>query len=81
MVANAGRIVVKPMVDCKPTTSLIRFQSHHIPIATLADFDRVFNTNVRGTFLCLRAAAQTMIKQGRGGRIISIYGLLFFCFG
>ncbi|KAG2052292.1 NAD(P)-binding protein [Suillus hirtellus] len=54
MVANAGRIVVKPLVD-----------------STLVDFDEVFNTNVRGTFLCLRAAAQTMIKQGRGGRIIS----------
>lgn len=54
MVANAGRIVVKPMVD-----------------STLTDFDMIFNTNVRGTFLCLRAAAQIMIKQGRGGRIIS----------
>ncbi|KAG1903488.1 NAD(P)-binding protein [Suillus fuscotomentosus] len=54
MVANAGRIVVKPLVD-----------------STLVDFDEIFNTNVRGTFLCLRAAAQTMIKQGRGGRIIS----------
>ncbi|KAG1820070.1 NAD(P)-binding protein [Suillus variegatus] len=39
--------------------------------ATLVDFDEVFTPNVRGTFLCLRAAAQTMIKQGRGGRIIS----------
>lgn len=54
MVANAGRILVKPMVD-----------------STLADFDRIFDTNVRGTFLCLRAAAQAMIKRGRGGRIIS----------
>lgn len=54
MVANAGQITVKSLVD-----------------STLADFDRIFNTNVRGTFLCLRAAAQTLIKQGRGGRIIS----------
>ncbi|KAG1745110.1 NAD(P)-binding protein [Suillus paluster] len=54
MVANAGRILVKPMVD-----------------STLTDFDRIFDTNVRGTFLCLRAAAQAMIKRGRGGRIIS----------
>ncbi|KAG2155250.1 NAD(P)-binding protein [Suillus bovinus] len=59
MVANAGRIVVKPVVD-----------------STLVDFDEVFNTNVRGTFLCLRAAAQTMIKQGRGGRIISASSVL-----
>ncbi|KAG1824566.1 NAD(P)-binding protein [Suillus subaureus] len=59
MVANAGRILVKPMVD-----------------STLADFDRIFNTNVRGTFLCLRAAAQAMIEQGRGGRIISASSVL-----
>ena len=26
--------------------------------------------NVRGTFLCYKYAAQQMIKQGRGGRII-----------
>ncbi|KAG2347769.1 NAD(P)-binding protein [Suillus weaverae] len=54
MVANAGQIIVKPVVD-----------------STLADFDGIFNTNVRGTFLCLRAAAKAMIKRGRGGRIIS----------
>ncbi|KAG0701472.1 NAD(P)-binding protein [Suillus ampliporus] len=54
MVANAGRIFVKSVVD-----------------STLADFDRIFDTNVRGTFLCLRAAAQAMIRRGRGGRIIS----------
>lgn len=54
MVANAGRNVVKTMVD-----------------TTLVDLDKVFDTNVRGTFLCLRTAAQVMIKQGRGGRIIS----------
>lgn len=59
MVVNAGRILVKPMVD-----------------STLADLDMIFNTNVRGTFLCLRAAAQTMIKQGRGGRIISASSVL-----
>jgi acetoin reductase-like protein len=54
MVANAGRLLVKTMVD-----------------STLTDLDNIFNVNVRGVFLCLRAAAQVMIKQGRGGRIIS----------
>ncbi|KAG2148919.1 hypothetical protein DEU56DRAFT_729764 [Suillus clintonianus] len=54
MVANAGRLLVKTIVD-----------------STLTDFDKVFDLNVRGVFLCLRAAAQVMIKQGRGGRIIS----------
>ncbi|KAG2155254.1 uncharacterized protein EDB93DRAFT_1080417 [Suillus bovinus] len=54
MVANAGRLLVKTMVE-----------------STLTEFDNVFDTNVRGVFLCLRAAAQVMIKRGRGGRIIS----------
>ncbi|KAG1824568.1 NAD(P)-binding protein [Suillus subaureus] len=54
MVANAGRLLVKTMID-----------------STLTDLDNVFGTNVRGVFLCLRAAAQVMIKRGRGGKIIS----------
>ncbi|KAG1830251.1 NAD(P)-binding protein [Suillus variegatus] len=54
MVANAGRLLVKTIVD-----------------STLTDFDSIFDTNVRGVFLCLRAAAQVMIKRGRGGKIIS----------
>ncbi|KAG2346037.1 NAD(P)-binding protein [Suillus weaverae] len=54
MVANAGRLLVKTIID-----------------STLTDFDNVFDTNVRGVFLCLRAAAQVMVKRGRGGRIIS----------
>lgn len=54
MVANAGRLLVKTIID-----------------STLTDLDNVFDTNVRGVFLCLRAAAQVMIKQGRGGKIIS----------
>ncbi|KAG1856007.1 hypothetical protein DFJ58DRAFT_659582 [Suillus subalutaceus] len=54
MVANAGRLLVKTMID-----------------STLTDLDNVFDTNVRGVFLCLRAAAQVMIKRGRGGKIIS----------
>src|SRR5262249_54827870 len=33
-------------------------------------WDHVFRVNVRGTFLCSRAAARAMIQQGRGGKII-----------
>ncbi|KAG2070038.1 NAD(P)-binding protein [Suillus decipiens] len=54
MVANAGRHIVKTIID-----------------STITDFENIFNTNVRGVFLCLRAAAQVMIKRGRGGKIIS----------
>jgi NAD(P)-dependent dehydrogenase (short-subunit alcohol dehydrogenase family) len=34
-------------------------------------FERLYATNVRGTFLCVRAAARAMVAQGRGGRIIT----------
>ncbi|KAG1745108.1 uncharacterized protein EDB91DRAFT_1335515 [Suillus paluster] len=40
-------------------------------VGTLTDFGKIFDTNVRGTFLCLHAAEQVMIKHERGGRIIS----------
>ncbi|KAF9459803.1 hypothetical protein BDZ94DRAFT_1324512 [Collybia nuda] len=39
------------------------------------DWDRVFNVNGRGVFLCYKYAAQQMIKQGRGGRIIGACSL------
>jgi len=47
------------------------------PFATLVDmtdegFDRTIAVNLRGVFLCMRAAGRQMIKQGGGGRIISV---------
>ncbi len=36
-----------------------------------ADFDAVMDTNLKGAFLCMKAAARTMMRQ-RYGRIISI---------
>jgi 3-oxoacyl-[acyl-carrier protein] reductase len=38
---------------------------------TTADFDEVVNTNLRGTFLCVRAAIKLMVKQ-RSGHILLI---------
>ena len=35
-------------------------------------WDQVQSVNLKGTFLCSQAAAQVMVAQGRGGRIISI---------
>ena len=35
-------------------------------------FDRTIAVNLRGVFLCMRAAGRQMIKQGGGGRIISV---------
>lgn len=36
------------------------------------EWDQVLAVNLKGTFLCSQAAAKEMVKQGRGGRIISI---------
>jgi meso-butanediol dehydrogenase / (S,S)-butanediol dehydrogenase / diacetyl reductase len=45
-----------------------------MPIVQMTDegFDRTIAVNLRGVFLCMRAAARQMIAQGRGGRIISV---------
>lgn len=39
------------------------------------DWDRLFAVTAKGTFLCYKYAAQQMIKQGRGGRIIGASSL------
>lgn len=39
---------------------------------TLADFDKVLSVNLKGVFLCTKYAAEQMIKQGKGGKIINI---------
>jgi sorbitol-6-phosphate 2-dehydrogenase len=36
------------------------------------DWNRTVDTNLKGYFLCARAAARQMVKQGRGGNIINI---------
>ncbi|KAK7034629.1 hypothetical protein VNI00_012271 [Paramarasmius palmivorus] len=38
--------------------------------ASVHDWDKTFEINVRGVFLCYKYAAKQMIEQGRGGRII-----------
>ncbi|KAF8836791.1 NAD(P)-binding protein [Paxillus ammoniavirescens] len=41
----------------------------------LEDWEHVMSINARGTFLCYKYAAEQMIKQGRGGRIIGASSL------
>lgn len=45
-----------------------------VPVVELAEaeWDRIQNVNVKGTFLCSRAAARAMIARGNGGKIINI---------
>ncbi len=37
-----------------------------------AQWDKVLNINLKGTFLCAQAAAKEMIKAGHGGKIINL---------
>src|SRR5574337_265423 len=39
------------------------------------DLDRVLDVHLRGTFLCMQAAARAMKVQGRGGRIVNTTSL------
>lgn len=53
-----------------------------VPLATLTRFaltarkapidhwDRMFDVNAKGVFLCLKHAAKQMVEQGRGGRLV-----------
>ncbi|KAF8836787.1 acetoin reductase family protein [Paxillus ammoniavirescens] len=41
----------------------------------LAEWEQVMTINARGPFLCYKHAAEQMIKQGRGGRIIGASSL------
>ena len=36
------------------------------------NYDRVLSVNLKGAFFCAQAAAQQMVHQGQGGRIINI---------
>ena len=44
------------------------------PIAEMSPalFDKVIAVNLRGLFLCTKYAAEAMIEQGRGGRIVNV---------
>jgi NAD(P)-dependent dehydrogenase (short-subunit alcohol dehydrogenase family) len=47
-------------------------RNHNIVDFPLEDWQLVFKVNMEGTFLCSQAVARQMIKQGKGGSIISI---------
>ena len=39
---------------------------------TLEDFDRIQETNLRGTWVVCQAAAKQMIEEGHGGAIVTV---------
>jgi NAD(P)-dependent dehydrogenase (short-subunit alcohol dehydrogenase family) len=59
-VANAG--VAERETDCLRMTE--------------AQWDRTIDTNLKGVFFTLQAAANQMIAQGRGGRLIAIASIM-----
>lgn len=44
------------------------------PLVEMSDdyWDEVFNTNLRGTFLCLKHQAKAMLAAGNGGSIVNV---------
>ena len=73
MVANAGVAVLASILDSKFTFFMTGHLWLHNWTATMEEWERVFNINVKGTLLCYKAAAKVMIEQNRGGRIIGMY--------
>ena len=57
----AARGAVDTLVNCAGIA-----QIGTIADTQVADFERVFAVNVKGTFLCMKAALPGMLKQGRG---------------
>jgi 2-keto-3-deoxy-L-fuconate dehydrogenase len=49
------------LVNCAGLAHVGTLQS-----TSLHDFERLFAVNVRGTYLCMRAAIKTMVEAGRG---------------
>jgi NAD(P)-dependent dehydrogenase (short-subunit alcohol dehydrogenase family) len=43
-----------------------------------AEWDRVMNVNLRGTFLCLRAVARRMVAGGQGGAVVAVSSISGF---
>ena len=74
MVANAGIASKGSLLESK-------WSSHHphddvstltdrIASASVEGWDNIMRINGRGVMLCYKHAAEQMIKQGNGGRII-----------
>ena len=58
-------------IDILVTTAGIaaRAPAEEMPIA---DWEKVMDINVKGTFLCCQAAGKEMIKAGQGGKIVTV---------
>lgn len=78
MVANAGICITKPIVESEyiySSSYIMKMPHDCMSLASSTDFQRILDVNVIGTYLCYKYAAQQMIQQGRGGRIIGASSL------
>ncbi len=58
-------------LDILVNNAAVQRRRHFVDF-TEADFDEVFETNVRGVFLASQACARVMVRSGRGGSIVQI---------
>ena len=65
-------------VDILVNNAAARGGGDRVPVVDLPDseWDRVMAVNLKGTFVCSRAAARHMMSRGGGGRIISVSSVL-----
>ena len=65
-------------VDILVNNAAARGGADRVPIVDLEEdeWDRVMSVNLKGSFICSRAAARHMMARGKGGRIISVSSVL-----
>ena len=65
-------------VDILVNNAAARGGEDRVPVVDLEEheWDRVMSVNLKGSFICSRAAARHMMARGKGGRIISVSSVL-----
>ena len=65
-------------IDILVNNAAARGGRDRVPVVDLEEdeWDRVMSVNLKGTFVCSRAAARHMVARGGGGRIISVSSVL-----
>lgn len=52
------------------TCETIEILTNDVAVGSIEAWDETMSVNSRGVFLCYKFAAEVMINQGKGGRII-----------
>lgn len=75
MVANAGIVVMKPLMDSEFRMPKMLRKFLTLP-ASVEEYDSLMGVNSRGLMMCFKYAALQMVKQGGDGCIIGNYHFL-----